>query len=38
MAKAAVAGITPSERQLSAVGWTPQDAWAYRMAQNASGV
>ena len=26
------AGITPSERQLNAVGWTPQDAWAYQMA------
>ena len=26
------AGITPSERQLSAVGWTPQEAWAYQMA------
>ena len=26
------AGITPSERQLNAVGWTLQDAWAYQMA------
>ena len=30
------AGIVPSEEQLSALGWTPEQYWIYRMASNAS--
>ena len=30
------AGIVPSESQLEALGWTPEQYWIYRMA-NASG-
>ena len=30
------AGIVPSEEQLAAMGWTPEQYWIYRMASNAS--
>ena len=30
------AGIVPTEEQLAAMGWTPEQYWVYRMAQGSS--